>query len=363
MRTWARAVSLPGRSRAGRAVRRGLKHPGTTSFVQPLAGALQRARRARIKDQVENKLHALVCSGTISLATAQRLSPPTGRSPIRPASAQPLPQVTRPHPSPNPHRHRHRLLLVARRRWATTVPIPTQPTTRVRAHATAASRCSTSSVQPASSSGLGWIDDPPGQARRILRLNRRIRPMHSGCRAAAREVPGLTSRGRPGRSLGDRMHLAGIKSRRLRGGWGTWAPAVFLPRSTGSFCHGQRFWWPLECGCRRSHVNRLRRVRSNGPRRICDVQGLSPREYQRQPHSRQLVKLMVCASAVRIECTRGPPGEHGRTRRPALSPCCREIERASGLGTQLLGWPQSVELLMPVCVPSAPPAMLLPGPK
>jgi hypothetical protein len=27
---------------------------------------------ARVKDQVENKLHALVCSGTISLATAQR---------------------------------------------------------------------------------------------------------------------------------------------------------------------------------------------------------------------------------------------------------------------------------------------------
>ena len=121
--------------------------------------------------------------------------------------------------------------------------------------------------------------------------------------------------------------------------------------------------WPLECGCPTSHGNWHRRVRSNGPRRICDVQGLSPREYQRQPHSRQLVKLMVCASAVRIECTCGPPGEHGRTRRPALSPCCREIERASGLGTQLWGWPQSVELAIPVAVPFAPPAKLLPGPK
>jgi hypothetical protein len=71
-----------------------------------------------------------------------------------------------------------------------------------------------------------------GRPRQISRigspgLRRRVRSRPGGAGAAAHEDPGQTSPGRPGRSLGDRMHPARIASRRLQDGWGTWAPAVF----------------------------------------------------------------------------------------------------------------------------------------
>jgi hypothetical protein len=102
-------------------------------------------------------------------------------------------------------------------------------------------------VRPASTSGLGWIDDWPVQGRRIL-PNRRIRPRHSGCRAAAHEGPGQTSPGRPGRSPGDPMHPVHTASRRLRDGWDTWAPAVYLDHldlsATATVLAASRTWIP-----------------------------------------------------------------------------------------------------------------------
>ena len=70
------------------------------------------------------------------------------------------------------------------------------------------------------------------------------------------------------------------------------------------------------------------------------------------PKSQQSVKLTVCASAVPERCTLEHP-EDWRTRKPAHPPCCREIERASGLRTQLCV-SQSCELLAPVAGPLAP---------
>jgi hypothetical protein len=93
---------------------------------------------------VENKLHTLICGGTITLGTAQRaIASNWWIAYLTYVGAARLPRPTRLQLSRRLHPLQSHLT-VARPRSATTAPTPTPPITRVHAHATAASRCSTS---------------------------------------------------------------------------------------------------------------------------------------------------------------------------------------------------------------------------
>ena len=122
----------------------------TTKLWPELQDAGARAGYAS-KDGVENHLHALVCAGTVPLATAQNAiaanwytayqryrgisaTAPTQASPPTP----PLIQVTPSRPRRTTRARRRYQPVVGRPRCATTAPTPTQPTTRAPAPATTA---------------------------------------------------------------------------------------------------------------------------------------------------------------------------------------------------------------------------------